>query len=383
MELKIAVITGTRAEYGLLYWIMKGIKSSKILKLQIIATGMHLSPYFGSTYKLIENDGFVIDKKVDMLVANDTPTAVSKSIGLGTIGFAQAYDELKPDLVMVLGDRYELLSAVSAAIPFNIPVAHIHGGESTEGAIDEQIRHALTKISHLHFASTQQYADNIVRMGEESWRVHNVGAPGLDWINKIDCYTKKQVENKLDISFDKGIILSTFHPVTVEQENTEYYIDNIIQALMDTKLQIIFTGSNSDPSGLIINQKTKKAAQLSSSIRYYDNLGQRLYLSCQKYSRLMVGNSSSGIIEAASFGLPVINIGIRQKGRLQSGNVIDTGYSVEDISRGIQIALSETFKNSIAGIKNIYGDGNTAEKIIGILENIDLLKLRIKRLAYD
>ncbi|MBZ4644153.1 MAG: UDP-N-acetyl-D-glucosamine 2-epimerase, UDP-hydrolyzing [Deferribacteraceae bacterium] len=383
MKRKIAVITGTRAEYGLLYWTMRSIQKSSNLKLQLIVTGMHLAPQFGNTYKFIEQDGFHIDKKVDILISNDTPVAISKSMGLGIIGFAESYEELKPDILLVLGDRYEILAAASAAIPFNIPIAHIHGGEITEGAIDEQIRHAITKLSHLHFASTEIYAQNIRKMGEEAWRVFCVGAPGLEWIHHNQYMSKQELEKDLNVDFSKDVILATFHSVTLEQDKTEEYIDSILQALIKSEMQVIFTGANSDPSGAIINKKVKEASKNYLNIHYFDSLGQRKYLSCQKYCTLMLGNSSSGIIEAASFGLPVVNIGIRQKGRLQSGNVINVRCNVNEILQGIQIATSKEFKQKVLKVSNIYGDGYTSQKIVKILENVDLTKLKYKRLVYE
>lgn len=382
MRKKIAVVTGSRAEYGLLYWIMKGIKNSDCLELQLIVTGMHLSDNYGNTYKLIEEDGFTIDKKVDILISDDSSTAVAKSIGIGTIGFAQVYEEMKPDVLLVLGDRYEILSAVSAAIPFNIIIAHIHGGEVTEGAIDEQIRHAITKMSHIHFTSTSTYANNIIRMGEKKEHVFKVGAPGLDWIRKIEYMTKEELEGRYNVQFDKGVVLATFHPVTLELDRTEQYIDNIINALVKSKFQVIFTGANADPSGSLINAKLIQASKDYSNIKFHNNLGQVTYLSLQKHCSFMLGNSSSGIIEAASFGLPVLNIGSRQNGRLQSGNVINVGYGVEEILSGIRAVTEKDFKNKVLKLENIYGEGNASRKIVDILSNIDMDKLRYKRLTY-
>ena len=383
MKRKIAIVTGTRAEYGLLYWIMKEIEKSAKLQLQLIVTGMHLSPQFGNTYEQIERDEFNIDKKVDMGILDDTPLSVAKSMGIAVMGFAQAYQELKPDLLMILGDRYEMLAAVSAAIPFNIPVAHIHGGEITEGAVDEQIRHAITKISHVHFVSAEQYAQNIRKMGEEAWRVFYVGAPGLEWIQKNKYLTREELARELGIDLKQKVILATFHPVTLELEEAEKYIENIIKAIIRANFQVIFTGANSDPCGMSINKKIQEASEIYNNIIFFNNLGQRRYLSCQKYCSLMLGNSSSGIIEAASFGLPVVNIGNRQKGRLQSGNVINVGYDEHQIYQGITSALSHEFREKIKGLTNVYGDGHVSEKIVRILETMDFQKLRYKRLAYE
>ena len=383
MTRKIAVITGTRADYGLLHWIMKAIKESDRLKLKLIATGMHLSPLFGSTYKEIENDGFHIDKKVEMLLASDSPSSVSKSIGLGVLGFAQAYEELAPDMVVALGDRFETFAAVSAAIPFNIPVAHFHGGETTEGAMDEQIRHAITKMSHLHFASTAQYAANIEKMGEEPWRVFNVGAPGLEWLKHIDFVTAEELQEMFGFDFKKGVAIATFHPATLEQGRTKEYIGEVLKAVIKSGIQTIFTGSNADPSGYIINEKIIEAAGKHGNIKFVDSLGQRVYLSCQKHCRMMIGNSSSGIIEAASFGLPVVNIGNRQKGRLQSGNVINVDCTCGDILKGIERAGTAAFREKCGKTVNIYGDGDVSRRVVEVLESIDYKKLLNKRLNYE
>lgn len=380
---KIAVVTGTRAEYGLLYWIMKKIEESELLKLQLIVTGSHLSPEFGSTYTQIEKDGFYIDSKVNMHISGDTPLSITKSMGIGMIGFADAYERLKPDLLLVLGDRYEILTAASSAVSFNIPIAHIHGGESTEGAIDEQIRHAVTKLSHLHFASTKQYADNIIRMGEEDWRVFNVGAPGLEWINKLDYYSKQQLFDELGMDFNQEVVLATFHPVTLQQENTEIYIENLLRALVDTNMQVIFTGANADPSGSIINHRVKQLCASNKKIKFFENLGQRRYLSCQKHCAMMIGNSSSGIIEAASFKIPVINIGDRQKGRLRNDNVIDAGYEYEEIRQAIKKARNPEFKNKLCHIKNLYGTGYVSSEIVKIIEEAELSRLLNKRLVFS
>ena len=382
MKRKIAVVTGTRAEYGLLYWIMKAIKSSTELQLKLLATGAHLSPYFGSTYKIIEENGFRIDRKVDMLSASDSPAAVSKSMGLGLIGFAQAYEELKPDMLLVLGDRYEILAAVSAAIPFRIPVAHIHGGESTEGAFDEQIRHAVTKMSHLHFTSAEAYRQNIIKMGEEPSRVYNVGAPGLEWLRHVSYLTRDELSRELKMEFG-NVILATFHPVTLELDRTAEYVKNVVGAVKRSGMKCIFTGANADPSGSYINEYIKEAARGNNNIRFVENLGQVRYLSCQKYCTMMLGNSSSGIIEAASFGLPVVNIGNRQKGRLQSGNVVNTGYSEGEILEGIKLAGSEKFRKYAGSVVNIYGDGNVASKVVEVLAGAELKKLIVKRLNYE
>lgn len=384
MKKKVAVITGTRAEYGLLYWTMKEIQKSGSLELQLIVTGTHLSQEFGNTYKLIEQDGFSIDKKVDMLISNDTPIAISKSMGIGMIGFAHAFEELKPDIILVLGDRFEILAAVSAALPFNIPIAHIHGGETTEGAIDEQIRHAITKMAHLHFASTETYAQNVIKMGEEKWRVYNLGAPGLEWLKKAEPISKSVLEEELGINFYNDVLLATFHPVTLEKENSEEYIENLIDELIQLGKQVIFTSANSDTCGIIINEKIKQAASKYSFIKFVKNLGQLRYLSCLNYCAAMVGNSSSGIIEAASFGLPVLNIGNRQKGRIRGDNVVDVGYSKEEIFTGLKKVLSPDFRKSLANIRNPYGNGHFSKDLVRCLTEVNIGRpLLLKKLVFS
>lgn len=382
---KIAVVTGTRAEYGLLYWTMKEILNEPNLKLQLIVTGMHLSPEYGLTVHDIENDGFKIDEKVEILLSSDTGQGMAKSIGLGVIGFAQAFSRLNPDILMILGDRFEIFAAATAAMAMNIPVAHIAGGESTEGAIDEQMRHAITKIAHIHFTSCDYYAERLKKMGEEEWRIFNVGAPGLENIRRLRLLDRQQIEKLLDIDLNKTTLLVTYHPVTLELQTLERQMDNLLDALKITGYQIIFTYPNSDSGGRYIIERIDEFVKSYGKAKAFVNLGQLKYLSLLQFVDAMVGNSSSGIIEAPSFKLPVVNIGDRQKGRLRAENIIDVGYSKDEILDGINKALhDEEFRKKLKNTKNLYGDGNTSKNIVKIINDINIKEKNFlkKKLTY-
>lgn len=376
---KIAVVTGTRAEYGLLYWILKAIERDIDLELQLIVTGAHLSHVFGHTVDFILKDGFKVAKQIDVLMSSDSQEAISKSIGIAVMGLSQTYSELKPDLLLVLGDRYEILAAVCAALPFNIPIAHIHGGEVTEGAIDEQIRHAITKMSHIHFASTKIYADNIISMGENPANVHFVGAPALEWHLSSSWLSKQELGSELEIDFNKPYIIATFHPVTTELDHTEIYVESLIKALTRLNMRVIFTGANADSHGSLINARLQKESLTNQNFSFVMNLGSLRYFSCLKYASALVGNSSSGIIEAGFFDLPAVNIGTRQRGRIAGSNVIHVGYDEMDIYDATKKALSTSFRNSIDNLSNPYGNGHVSERVVTCLKNVDLGKLFVKR----
>lgn len=368
---KICAVTGTRAEYGLFYPIMKKIQNSNELELQLIATTMHLSEEFGSTYKQIEKDGFTINEKIENLLASDTKSSIAKSTGLATILLSDAFNKLQPDIVLLLGDRYETHAAATTAMLMNIPIAHIHGGEITEGAVDEQIRHSITKMSYLHFASTEKYRQRIIQMGEDPSRIFTSGAPGIDNIINLELLPKTKLENNLNWKFGKNSALFTYHPVTLDNSNIEDEIDHIFSVLKQTSLNILFTYANADDSGRVINQKIEIFCQENpSKYKVVKNLGQLRYLSAMKYVDLLIGNTSSGIIEAASFQKPVVNIGDRQKGRLQSGNVIDC--SIEILGTAIEQALSDDFQDSCKICKNIYGNGHTSDTIVDVLSNAEV-----------
>lgn len=368
---KICVITGSRAEYGLLSGLMRAIKEDESLELQVIVTNMHLSPEFGLTYKEIERDGFFINKKVEMLLSSDTANATTKSVGLATIGFADAYEDLKPDMIVVLGDRFEILAAVTAALFYKIPVAHLHGGEITEGAYDDCIRHAITKMSHLHFTSTEEYRQRVIQLGEDPKRVFNVGAPGIENIKKVPLMGKKELESTLDgFTFNDKTILITYHPVTLENSTAEEQIHSLLSALDEyPDIKIIFTLPNSDTDGRVIirliNEYVSKHQEKAIA---YPSLGLKRYLSALQFVKAVVGNSSSGIIEVPSFGIPTLNIGDRQKGRIAADSVINCGTSKKDILEG----LDKVLNSEHAEIHNPYEGKNTTADILHILKTYPL-----------
>lgn len=368
------MVTGSRAEYGLLSRLMRMIQMDSALKLQIIVTNMHLSPEFGLTYREIEKDGFCIDRKVEMMLSSDTANATTKSVGLATIGFADAYEDLQPDLLLVLGDRYEILAAVTAALFYRIPVAHLHGGEVTEGAYDDAIRHAITKMSHLHFTSTEEYRKRVIQLGEAPERVFHVGALGIDNIRHIELLSQEALENSLSFLLKGKTLLLTYHPVTLDGEDAESQFRNLLNVLEYRKdLRIIFTLPNSDTGGRgiipmvydFVRCHTDRAVAFTS-------LGHMRYLSVLQYVTAVVGNSSSGILEVPSFGKPTLNIGWRQKGRLCANSVVHCGTSEAEISEGLDIVLSdECIRRSTMTI-NPYEKHDTASEILHVLRTYPL-----------
>ena len=374
MKRKICIITGTRAEYGLLFPLLKEISNDSSLKLQIIVTGMHLSTEFGLTYKEIENDGFKIDNKIKILSSSDTPVAILKSMGLAQNGFAEAYQELKPDIIVVLGDRFEIFSSVTAAMISLIPVGHLHGGETTEGAFDESIRHSITKMSHLHFTATEEYKKRVIQLGEDPKRVFNVGAIGLDNIKNLKLLSKKELEKDLNVKFNEYNLLVTFHPVTLEDNTSQVQFHALLNAI--DKLNdhfIVFTKANADTHGRVINNMIDKYVNKNPHrSKFFTSLGQLKYLSMMRYVNAVVGNSSSGIIEAPSFKIGTINIGDRQKGRIRAESVIDCKPEGNSIKRALNRLYSKDFQNRLKSIKNPYEGGNSAKKIKEILKNYDL-----------
>jgi len=365
---KICVVTGTRAEYGLFFPIMRKIQSSDCLELQVVATTMHFSEEFGNTYKQIEKDGFFIDEKVENLLSSDTKGSIAKSTGLATILLSDAFSRLDPDVVLVLGDRFETHAAATTAMLMNIPIAHIHGGEITDGAVDEKIRHSITKMSSLHFTSTDEYRDRVIQMGEHSNTVFSVGAPGIDNIVNMNLLSKGELEDELEWKFNGTTALFTFHSETLSTDDTSKEIKRILEIIGDSNINVLFTYANSDEGGRAINSEIEEfASKDKEKYLVVKSLGQLKYLSAMKHLDFVIGNTSSGIIEAASFQKPVINIGCRQSGRLQSGNVIDS--TVEELTKSIDRALSEDFLERLKKKKNIYGDGKTASKIIDLLKS--------------
>lgn len=381
---KICVITGSRAEYGLLSGLMSAIQGDADLQLQVIATNMHLSPEFGLTYKEIEQDGFFIDKKVEMLLSSDTSNATTKSVGLATIGFADAYEDLRPDIIVVLGDRFEILAAVSAALFYKIPVAHLHGGEITEGAYDDCIRHAITKMSHLHFTATELYRQRIIQLGEQPERVFNVGAIGLENIKKTPLLSKKELENDIQFKLGDKSLLVTYHPVTLEHSTAAEQCQNLLNALEEyPDYHVIFTLPNSDTDGRIImgmiREFTKRYKERSV---VFSSLGKKRYLSALNNVSAVVGNSSSGIIEAPYFGIPTLNIGIRQKGRIAAQSVVHCGTLKENIIDGLNIILSDKFLFTSKSVFNPYEKSGTVDHILYILKTSPIKDI-IQKTFYD
>lgn len=379
MKRKICVITGTRAEYGLLMPLMKEIKNDSSLELQTIVTCMHLSPEFGLTYKAIEEE-FKIDKKIEILLSSDTHIGVSKSMGLAQISFAEAYDELKPDIVLVLGDRYEIFSAVATAMISRIPVAHISGGELTLGAIDDAIRHSITKMSHLHFVATQEYEDRVKQLGENPKHIYNFGEAGLDNIFDLDLLSKKEFEKSIDFKLNKKNLLFTYHPTTLDStDKIVNDIDNILEVLSDLEdTNIIFTKANSDAGGRIINSKIEEYCANNSNSKVFTSLGQLRYLSALQYVDAVVGNTSSGIVEAPSFKIGTINIGSRQEGRVRALSVIDCDTSKKQIKESFIKLYKIEFQNKLKSLENPYYKGEASKKTKEILKTVNLENILFK-----
>lgn len=383
---RIGIMTGTRAEYGLLKPLMQEINKDNDLELYLIVSGMHLSPEFGMTYKEIEEDGFQINAKVEMLLSSDSPAGISKSIGLCVIGFADEFQRADLDMLILLGDRYEALSAAISAMVMRIPIAHLHGGELTEGAIDEGIRHSITKMSYLHFTSTEQYRSRVIQLGENPERVFYVGALGVENIKKINLMTKEELERSIHFEIDENTVIVTYHPVTLENNTVEEQFLNLLEVLdRNPKIRMIFTKANADTNGRIVNELIDKyAAQNSERACAFMSLGQKRYLSALKYCRIVIGNSSSGIIEAPSFGKPIINIGDRQKGRICADSVINCGYTQQEIQQAMETALTEEFENKARNCRNPYEKENTAANIISVIKDYLLNdKIKLKKGFYD
>lgn len=384
MTRKLCVVTGTRAEYGLLRHLMKEIERTENLSLQLVVTGTHLSPEFGLTYREIEADGFKIDKKIEILLSSDLPVAIAKSMGLGLIGFAEAFDQLRPDLIIVLGDRYEILSAVSAALVARIPVAHIHGGEATEGLIDEGIRHAITKMSHLHFVAAKEYQNRVIQLGEQPNRVFLVGGLGVDGIKKSALLSKSSLEEELSIKFQKKNLLITFHPVTLEENTAEGQITELLQALKElgSETTLIFTMPNADTDGRVVYKKIEDFVQGHPNAYLFKSLGQLRYLSCLQFIDAVIGNSSSGLTEVPTFKKGTINIGDRQRGRLEAASVINCQPNKAEIKDALNKLYSSNFQAQLSMVVNPYGEGGSSEAILKAVKTIPLDGL-LKKRFYD
>ena len=381
---RICVVTGTRAEYGLLRWVMEGIRASQSMELQLIATGMHLSPEFGLTYRDIEADGFRIDRKVEMLLSSDTAAGVTKSMGLGLIGFADALAELKPDLLLVLGDRYEIFAVAAAAMVARIPIAHLHGGESTEGAIDEPIRHSVTKMSHLHFVAAEDYRQRVIQLGEDPQRVFLVGGLGIDNIHKLDLLDRQALEVALAFKLGPRNLLVTFHPATLEHDTAADQMAELLAALETLQeTHLIFTMPNADTDGRVLfGQIAAFVSRYPRTAKAFTSLGQRRYLSTVAQVDAVVGNSSSGLVEAPSFRIGTINIGDRQRGRLKAASVIDCGPVRNAIISALNQLYSTAFQQRLVTVVNPYGTGGASDAIVATLEAMPLDGL-LKKRFYD
>lgn len=378
---KICVITGSRSEYGLLYWLMKEIQEDPNLQLQVIATGTHLSPEFGLTYKEIETDGFVIHAKVEMLVSSDTPVGISKSMGLGLIGFADAFSDLKPDMLVLLGDRFEILSAAQAALVARIPIAHIAGGDVTEGAFDEAIRHSITKMAHLHFVTNEISFRRVCQLGENPAHIFNVGSPGIDYIKNMKTLDRWTIEKLLSFHFEEKNVLVTFHPVTLDEESSGKQFEELLRALASfgPTMGILITMPNADVGRGSISSQVDDFVATHPNAKAYTSLGQILYLSIMAQVDAVVGNSSSGLYEAPSFKKPTVNIGDRQKGRLMANSVI----CCEPDSKSISNAISEALKKDCSNTLNPYGDGNSSRRIKNSLKNLEDPSSLLKKKFFD
>jgi len=376
--LNVAVFTGTRAEYGLLYWLLKDIQADPELQLKLLVSGTHLSPEFGNTYTQIEADGFDINEKVEMLLSSDTPIGVAKSMGLAVIGYSDALSRMSPDVLVILGDRFEALAVAQTAMILRIPVIHLHGGEITEGAYDDAIRHAITKLSFLHCTSTNEYQQRVIQLGESPERVRNVGAIGLDHLLRSKMMPLIELEKSLNFSLSKPFLLVTYHPVTLANEAPEASFNALLSSLDDfPNYQVILTYPNADDGGRrIIPILETYATNQPERVLAIPSLGQLRYLSAVKHAAAVIGNSSSGIIEVPSFDVPTVNIGARQRGRLAAKSVINCTPDQTSISKAITCALERSYTSIGDKIINPYGQGDASSQIISWLKTakLDLMK---------
>ena len=376
----VGVVTSSRSDYGFIFPVIRRIQARPDLALRLLVTGMHLSPRFGMTVKAIEADGFEVAERVKVLSNSDDPAAIAKSMARGTAGFADAFSRSRPDILVVLGDRFETHAAALAALPFKIPVAHIHGGELTEGAIDDALRHSMTKLSHLHFAATQEYGRRLIQMGEEPWRVTVSGCPSLDNLASVKRLTATALESRFGLSVTSETLLVTFHPTTLEYEDTGRQTEELLAALQASGRPVVFTMPNADTGGRVIRERIKRFLRAEPSAQAVESFGTEGYFSVLSLCTAMVGNSSSGLLEAPSFGLPVVNVGSRQRGRVRGANVIDVGYGRREIGDGIRRAADPVFRKSLQGLANPYGDGKASRLIVRKLAEVPLSgRLLMKR----
>lgn len=382
---KICIVTATRAEYGLLKPIIDKIYKSEMAELKLVVTGMHLSPEFGLTYKEIEEDGYPIEQKIEMLLSSDTSTGITKSMGVALMGFSDYFSSNRPDIIVILGDRYEMLMAAVAAMIARIPIAHLYGGEKTEGAVDEAIRHSITKMSHLHFTATEEYRKRVIQLGEQPDRVYNVGALGVENARKVSLLSKEELEHQIGFHFSKPTIMVTYHPVTLEMLTARAQFADILSVVDSHKeISVVFTKANADTDGRIINQMIDDYVKENSDrCVAYASLGQRKYLSALQYVDAVLGNSSSGLIEVPSFHIPTINIGDRQRGRVCAESVISCRNTAQEIDRALQRALSAEFRKSLTVMQNPYEKEGTSDKVVEIIGNVLDNGIEMKKSFYD
>lgn len=380
----ITVLTATRSEYGLLSPIIHALQKCGEFEVRVVVTGAHLSPEFGLTYQEIEKDGIQIDRKIEILLSADTPSAISKSMGMALIGFADYFAERRPDALVVLGDRYETLAVCCAAMNERIPIIHLYGGETTEGAVDEVIRHAITKLSFLHLTSTEEYRRRVIQLGEDPERVFTVGAIGIENAIKMPLLSKEELESELNFKLSSPYAVITFHPVTLENNSAESQCKELMKALeRHSEMNYIITKANADADGRIINKLLDDFALMHENVAVFESLGAVKYLSALKYADMAIGNSSSGLLEMPSFKIPTVNIGDRQKGRLKAESVIDCVPSEMSISQAIDRASSEAFKRKCRTVKNPYGDGDTSSKVVDAIRRMMGCGIDLKKKFYD
>ena len=382
---KIAILTATRAEYGLLSPIMKKLQLNPEIDVRVVVTGAHLSPEFGMTVNEIKEDGISIDKEIEILLSSDTPVSISKSMGLAIISFSEYFNESKPDALMVLGDRYETLAVCIAAMNSCIPIIHLHGGEATEGLIDDAVRNSITKLSFLHFTSTDVFRNRVIQMGESPDRVYSVGAMGVENALSIPTISQEELEKSININLSDNYAVLTFHPVTLENNTAEEQVNELLNAISNyPDITFLCTKANADTNGRIINECLEAYSKSNPNLFLVDSLGVVRYLSAVKNATFVIGNSSSGLIEIPSFKIPTINIGNRQKGRILAQSVISCAPDASSITDAIKKALSPSFRDSLLNMSNPYGDGKTSDKIVNITTDYLLNnKLKVMKAFYD
>ncbi len=371
MKRKIAVVTSSRAEYGHLYWLLRDLANDTDLDPKLLVMGAHLSPEFGTTVHEIRQDGFAIDAEIECLLSSDSDVGMAKTIGLATLGCADALARIRPDILLLIADRYEMLAPASVALALRIPIAHIEGGEVSQGAIDDAVRNALTKLSHIHFACTKKARQRVIAIGEEEWRVHFTGSPGLDALKRRPLMPRKELEEKLGCNLAERPVVVAYHPVTLLEDTTAEF-EHLLAALNCFSHPFIFVYPNADAGGRSLVARSREFAEARGNSRVFINLDHHTFLSLLTQAAAMVGNSSSGIMESTSLDLPAVNIGIRQQGREHAENILDASADEEDIAAKMRIALSPEFREQVRGMANPYGDGCASQRILKVLKKVQL-----------